>query len=91
MSVPVVARTVLQNFRYMYVTSYRVLSDAEQSRKIVELGPTTSVAVTDVDCALVVVSISLVLEDRLPLVDTTPSEVGVVLEEVSDADELSAD
>jgi hypothetical protein len=48
--------------------------------------------VTDVDCALVVVGIWLVLEDRLPLVDATPSEVGVVVEEeVCDADELSAD
>lgn len=97
MSSPVEVRTVLQNFRNMYVslpkvTSCRVSSDDGQSRNSVELGPTTSVVVTDVDCALVVVGIWLVLEDRLPLVDATPSEVGVVVEEaVCDADELSAD
>lgn len=94
-------RTVLQNFRNMYVSSPRVtscivLSDDGQSRYSVELGPTTWVVVTDVDCALVVVGAELELELALALADvlveTTPSEVAVVVEEdADDAEEFSVD
>lgn len=94
-----VTRTVLQNFRNMYVSSPRVTScivlfDDGQSRYSVELGPTTLVVVTVVDCALVVVGASLELELALAdiLVETTPSEVAVVVEEdADDAEELSVD
>lgn len=84
-------RAMLQYFRNMdellpKVTSCRVSSDDGQSRNIVLLGPTSCVVVTDVDSALVVVGILLVLEDTLPLIDATSSEVGVVVE-----GELSAD
>lgn len=50
------------------------------------LGPTSSVVVTDVDSALVVVGTLFVLEDRLPLVDAASSEVGVVVEDGFSAD-----
>lgn len=88
---------MLQYFRNKYeslpkVTSCRVSSDDGQSRNSVVLGPTSSVVVTDVDSALVVVGVWLVLEDRLPLVDKTSNEVGVVVEEeMRDEDEVSAD
>lgn len=92
---------MLQNFRNMYVSSPRVTScivlfDDGQSRYNVELGPTTLVVVTVVDCALVVVGASLELELALALADilveTTPSEVAVVVEEdADDAEELSVD
>lgn len=94
---PVATRTVLQNFRKTYVSlprviSCNVLSDDGQSRNSVELGPTTSVVVTDVDSAVVVVGVSLALALADTLVDTTPSEVGFVVEvEAADSEELSAD
>jgi hypothetical protein len=79
---PTVTRTVLQNLRNVYtsgprVTSYNVPFDDGQSRNNVEVGPITSVVVTEIGCVLVGVGVLFVFEE-----DDDEAEV-IVLEEVS--------
>lgn len=88
---------VLQYFRNIYsvvprVISYSVSSDDGQSRYNVADGPTTLVVVTEVDCALVVVGVSLVLDDGLVVtIEVDAVDMEEAEAEVDEEERLSVD